>query len=355
MGFNFPNSPTEGAVYTAASGQQYTFSNGVWLQTGFAITPLKTAESYNRVVNGAMQHSQENGNTTGTTSGYYPADQWLLGVVGITASVTRQVNPDGTRVTVVGNSKPSLATGDFLMLYQNVEGNRIADFQWGTATAKQVVLRFEIYSDVAGTFSASVRNAATNRSFIAPFAVPAAAWTTIALPIQGDTTGTWPTDNTLGLTVAICTAAGSTFVGVNGWQAGNKLASPSATNGVATTTNFYIRNVGLYADPNNTGLAPPWVIPDYASELVACQRYWEQGMDGIDGYHATGGAGSGMINFRTIKRVAPALSGSSQIASNCSAATTYDAINTLAFRAWRTVTATGSFAFRDAWVANARM
>ena len=42
-----------------------------------------------------------------------------------------------------------------------------------------------------------------------------------------------------------------------------------------TTGNvFELFDVGLYLDPHNTGIAPPWQMPDEAEELRACQRYY---------------------------------------------------------------------------------
>jgi hypothetical protein len=37
---------------------------------------------------------------------------------------------------------------------------------------------------------------------------------------------------------------------------------------------FELFDVGLYLDPNATGVPPPWQMPDEAEELAACQRYW---------------------------------------------------------------------------------
>jgi hypothetical protein len=78
MAFNFPNSPTEGQIYTdATSGAQYIYRNGVWMQSSAAQIKL-SAQTRNRIVNPAMQISQENGNAVGSTNSYYPADQWVM-------------------------------------------------------------------------------------------------------------------------------------------------------------------------------------------------------------------------------------------------------------------------------------
>jgi hypothetical protein len=176
----------------------------------------------------------------------------------------------------VTTAKPALAAGDFIGFMQNIEGARVSDLGWGAAGAKQIVVRFDAYSTVAGTYYLFLRNGANNYSGVWPFTLPAATWTTITLVIPGPTAGTWAIDNTTGISVGFTTACGTTYTAAaTGWQAGNFLSGPGATNGAATTPqSFQLRNVGLYVDPNNTGIAPAWQMPDAARELLDCKRYW---------------------------------------------------------------------------------
>ena len=278
MGFNFPNSPTPGQLYTPAGGYQYVYLDGVW-RVVEAPQAVGTAETRNRIVNGAMQVSQENGVTTGSVTGYYPADQWIGVHSGITSFVSAmQIAGSGAPNQIyVQGVKASLAAGDYCFHQQKIEGVRVKDFAWGFASALPAVLRFDAYSGIAGTYSAAIQNAVPDRSFIAPFTLPAGAWTTISIPVPGDTTGTWPVTTGLGMTLSISCAIGSTYIGVNGWQAGNKLGAPGVVNGMATANTFYLRNVGLYLDPLATGIPPAWEMPDEAEELRACQRYWALG------------------------------------------------------------------------------
>ena len=85
-----------------------------------AIDATATAETRNRIVNPAMQISQENGNTASTASGFYPADQWASSVVGTAAFQSQRVQvttPNGSmnrlRFTV-NTVDTSLAAGDFV-------------------------------------------------------------------------------------------------------------------------------------------------------------------------------------------------------------------------------------------------
>ena len=87
--FNFPSSPSEGQTYTdAVSGAQYVFKSPVWMQVSAAQIKA-TALPRNRIVNGAMQISQENGNTAGLLTAYYPADQWYTSIITSAAGYLR--------------------------------------------------------------------------------------------------------------------------------------------------------------------------------------------------------------------------------------------------------------------------
>jgi len=261
-----------------------------------AITAAKTADAFNRLVNPAFQISQENGDTVVPTD-EYPADQWAYFNTGITGACARIASgarlPNGSNRCVyvqVTTAKPSLAAADQIGIHQSVEGVRVADLNWGSAYADQVVLRFWLTAPI-GTYTVAIRNGALDRSYLAPINVTAAGWQQYSIVIPGDVTGTWASDTTRGLNVAFCFAGGTTSQGVAGWQAGNKIALATATNGAAALGVFYIADVGLYADPSNTGLAPPWQMPDEADELKRCQRYWQSF------YGIWNGVGSNGSNF----------------------------------------------------------
>ena len=241
---------------------------------------VATAETRNRIVNPAMQISQETSGNVSTNGGY-PVDQFVFGsnLSGTTSAQKQPVSgPEGlsSLQTNITTAKPSLAAGDYWQLYQPIEGTRVSDFRWGTANAKQVVVRFWAFCTQAGTYTFRIQNGAANRCFMAPFTLAALTYTEITIVIPGDTTGTWPTDTSAGMTIGWGFAAGTTYgAGVAGWQAGNLVQMAGATNLAATASSaFYLSNVGLYCDPLNTGVAPPWVMPDEAEELRTCKRYY---------------------------------------------------------------------------------
>jgi hypothetical protein len=258
-------------------------------------TPVQavTAERYNRVVNGAMQHSQENGNTNSgalaSHGGYYPADQWPVvwsvspGTVAAARVVSGYNTPNGSANVIntgCGTAKTALAAGDYWLVRHTIEGSRLADLGWGAAGAKPIVIRFWVQASFTGKFSVSLQNSAINRVYVHTFDITTAnVWQAVTFTVPGDTTGMWLKDTGVGLYLNITFAVGSTYAGniLDAWQAGNFFGASIANNGMATASNsFLIGDVGLYLDPDNTGLAPRWQTPDYASELAACKRYWQQ-------------------------------------------------------------------------------
>jgi len=276
VSFNFPNSPTPGDLFTGSNGAQYVWNGSVWNQVSGNPATL-TAQARNRIVNPAMQINQA---VPGPVASGYPVDQFLISgnVATINASWQPTFGPEGLAAlaATLTTAKPSLAAGDFWQLLQPLEGKRVADFRFGTANAKQVVARFSAVCSQAGTYTFKLANGASNRVFLAPFTLVANTWKEITVVIPGDTIGTWPTDATAGMYYGWGLAAGSTYnTGVAGWQGVNMVQMAGHTNLAATANaNFFVTNVGLYLDDQNTGVPPPWVMPDEAQELQACYRYY---------------------------------------------------------------------------------
>lgn len=244
---------------------------------------VKTADTRNRIVNGAMQISQEIGlgvDVSSSVSGY-PADQWGHVVVASGTNLVSGVYTDSANRkflrTFTNVAKPSLATTDYAVIYQPIEGIRIADFAWGLAAGKPVVVRLTLRSSVAGTFAFVITNGTTiTHTFVKALTVAAGVDTDFSFAVPAPPIGTWPITTALGMMVYIGLAAGTSLQApAEGWNTGNYRGLAGQTNGLAANaTSFQLSNFGLYLDPNNTGLAPPWQVPDEVQELVACQRYW---------------------------------------------------------------------------------
>lgn len=262
-----------GGKYMAVYNSTLDGGTGAWV----LVNPTQFyGDVRNRLVNPAMQISSVNGNTAGTANGYVPADNWAVFRVTSAGTITTQRvqsrTPKGSvdRIrTTITVADASLAAGEFLTQTQTILGNEVADFLYGSSTAKQAILRFG-WKSPAGTYSIALHNAASDRSYVAQF-TPAAADTDeyITLVIPGDTTGTWGTGTGAGITVDWVIAAGSTFQGAAGWQAGNILGLASNTNGMGTVASvFELYDVQFTLDQDNMGVPPAWELPSYRDESL---------------------------------------------------------------------------------------
>lgn len=238
----------------------------------------------NRVINGDMRIDQRNlgaaislNNTTG-----FSADRWFhnvslgagtgtMGVQRISNAVTAMGNPYALSFSVaVANAAPSAA--QFSNTVHRIEGLNVQDLLWGTASAKAVTLSFEFVTNIANAVvPIAIHNGAGNRSYLTTITTGAANTPArYSVTIPGDTTGTWAIDTTLGLEINFAAAAGSNFVGVAGWQAGNFLTVAGATNFMASVANTWqMTDVQLEA----ASQATLFDRISYAASMVLCRRY----------------------------------------------------------------------------------
>jgi hypothetical protein len=235
----------------------------------------------NYVLNGAMMVSQENGSAAGTVNPYYPVDAFLMlwsnagtQTAQQAASVTPGGSPNRIRVTASA-ADASVGAGDYCMLRQIIEGLRTADLRLGSAAARTITLQFGVRAP-AGTYCMALRNGAGDRSYVAEYVIAAGEANTDvvkSVTIALDQAGTWAIDNNAGLLISWILMAGSTFVTTaNAWQSGGLFATANQFNFMGTAGNvFELFDVGMHEG----GVAPAFQAPDYASELLACKRYFQ--------------------------------------------------------------------------------
>jgi hypothetical protein len=338
-----------------------------WVQVNGPVAAAGTAEARNRMVNGAFQLTQENGQTAGGTNLYYFADQWFLAFVGAGAVVSSvhvtSTTPKGTpyrsRISVT-TAKASLAAGDYLAFVQRIEGVMVADNKWGTAAARQMILRFG-FKGPAGTYAVSLRNSgAVDRTFIGSFTISAGQANTDTeqvIVIPGDVTGTWAIGAVSAIDLWVTLASGTTWLGsAEGWQAGNFVGKTGQTNGLGTAGNtFELFDVGLYMDPNNTGVPPPWELPDYNAELLTCQRYWQKVRVEFSGNVTSGQTYYARMQVTPVMRTNPTAAGTNASVGNFPATvgTAFAVSYTLAES--RVASGTGTGRFVTDWDLSARM
>jgi hypothetical protein len=326
-----PTAPTATAgtsttqIATTAFVQTAGAAGSVRYDTAQTLTAAQKAQARanidslkkNYIINGGMQISQENGATAGTAAGYYAVDLFVMqfGNAGTQtvqqiASLTPGGSPNRLRVTATV-ADAAVAAADFCYVGQAIEGLRVTDLKAGSAAAKTVILQFGVKAP-AGTYCVEIRNGAPNRCYVAEYTIAAGEANTDVIKqvtLTLDTTGTWATDNTIGITVIWTLMAGTTFqTAPNVWTAGNLLGSANQFNFMGTAGNvFELFDVGLYEG----NVAPAFQLPDYATELMLCKRYYEKQAGGRSliwiGNCSAGNPYGATAPFSVTKRATPTL------------------------------------------------
>lgn len=303
MAINFPDSPTPGQIF-----QNYVWDGEKWLGASTAagaavvgavrydqaqaLTANQKAQARantdalkkNYVVNGAMMVSQENGSSSVVAANSYPVDQFIFtfntGAISgqqRTTEASPGGSPNRMRLTVT-TADATVGAADVANITQVIEGLRMADLLFGTTSAKTVTVQFGVKAP-AGTYCVTFTNAAVNRCYVAEYVIAVGEANTDvikSITIPGDTTGTWLKDNGVGMFLRWGLMAGANWQQPAGAWSGasiNTIGSPNQFNFMGTVNNvFELFDVGLYEG----NVAPAFQVPDYGSELVLCQRYFQK-------------------------------------------------------------------------------
>jgi len=236
----------------------------------------------NRIINGAMMIDQRNAGASVTPAdGAYTLDRWYADNPSAKFSVQQNAGsvtpPVGFRnyLGVTSLSSYSITATDIYTITQRIEGFNTADFNFGTANASTITFSFWVRSSLTGTFGGSLRNSGNTRNYPFSYTISASnTWEYKTITIAGDTTGTWLTNNGVGLGVSFGLGVGSTYSGTAGaWTGTSNIFSATGAVSVVGTNGatFYITGVQLEVG----SVATPFERIDYGSQLIQCQRYFQ--------------------------------------------------------------------------------
>ena len=308
---DFPASPTVNQKYSAA-GVTWTWDGTKWVGApaggylplaggamtgditlkGDPIAPLNpvTKQMFDarpmigdtRIINGDMRIDQRNNGASSALSGM-SIDRWYFGASQVSKLTWgRNLNAISGPVGfpyyfgVQSSSAYASIASDTFQFIQQLEGDAISDFAWGTTNAQPVTLSFWAYSSMTGTFGAGVRNYTSSRSYPFTYSIPTAnTWTKIAITIPGDTIGAWVMNGNAGaLVVCFDLGSGSTYRGpANVWASATYLGATGTISLVGTNAaTFYVTGVKLEVG----SVATPFNRQSVAKSLADCQRYYFQ-------------------------------------------------------------------------------
>jgi len=326
---NFQNASSATVnMVTDASGN-LAFGNNITVAGNTTITgSLVPSSSFlrNRIINGDMRVDQRSAGasvTPASGSAYYSCDRWQQFLSQNSKYSIQQstTSPAGFTNSLLATSLSaySVLAADNFSLCQQIEGFNVADLGWGASGALTVTLSFWVRSSLTGTFGGALANSAVNRSYPFTFTINTAnTFEYKTITVAGDTTGTWLTNNGIGLRVWFSLGSGSTYTGTAGaWAAADYRSATGATSVVGTSgATFYITGVQLEVGT----VATPFERQIYNAQLAQCQRYYEE-WGGGDAYQAFGIADAisatvaySALQYLVTKRAAP--SGSVSAASN---------------------------------------
>jgi len=234
----------------------------------------------NRIINGAMVISQRNGTSTvsAPTDGQFVLDRFNNftsggGVYSVGQSTTAPAGFGNSMLYTVTTADASIASTDYYLFVQPIEGYNCSDLAYGTASAKTVTVSFWVRSSVTGTFGFGLRQRSGTRSYVGQYTISAAnTWEQKSITIAGDTAGTIANDNDTGLLVTWDLGSGSNRNGTaNTWQAGNYWRAVGNTNLISTSgATLYITGVQLEVGSTATSFD----YRPYTTEFLLCQRYY---------------------------------------------------------------------------------
>ena len=257
-------------------------SGNVTVSQGFV--PSKQLSHRNLIINGAMQIDQRGTTTATTITGSFGNDRWFAREsTGGTAQIQNSTDaPDGFtnsfKYIITSSADLSSDAGGLCYVDTPLEGNIISNLAFGTSSAKTVTLSFWVKSSLTGTFAGALGNeryTSTTRSYVFNYDISTAnTWEYKTITISGDTTGTWNTNSSIGMSVLFSLGSGSNYEGtLNTWQSGHKIANSGAVRLIGTNSaTWQITGVQLEVG----SVATPYEHRSYGEELARCKRYYQQ-------------------------------------------------------------------------------
>lgn len=246
----------------------------------------------NLIINGGMVFNQRGivggSNNVGTSrAAGFGLDRWTVWRVndGANGAVIQEQSTDvpsgqyfknSLKLTINGSGNPTANTSVRLLLHQMIEGNNMYQLQYGTSSARFFTFSFWVKCSVAGLYAVTFTNNNSDRGYVATYSINSAStWEYKTITVPGDTTGTWTTDNTAGLTINFDLGTnGPTTSTYNTWLSGDY-------RGGATTMKLNDKNGATYfitgVQLEEGKVATPFEYRSYGQELALCQRYYEVG------------------------------------------------------------------------------
>ena len=242
---------------------------------------IVSAGRKNIIINGACMINQRYGSGTDTLNGndFFVVDRfkcWASG--GGQFTIQRSDNaPPGFKNSLmftVSTADTSIASGDYYIVQQRVEGYNFAHLNWGTNNAKPVTLSFWVKADVTGKYGISFWPRQQNYNYVTHYNINAAdTWEYKTITIPPATGGSWDTDHQTGFGIWWDLGTGTSYQTstTETWGQNNKFLPSDATK-MISTSGAKFRMTGIQLEVGNN--ATEFEHRSYGEELALCQRYY---------------------------------------------------------------------------------
>jgi len=234
----------------------------------------------NLIINGAMQVAQRG---TSTTGGGFLVDRFELNInntdnIAITQSQDSS-GPNGFANSwkiLATTAESAVAADERVRFRQNIEGQNLQQFAFGTSDAKSMTLSFYVKSNKTGTYAVNLEQDDASRVIGSTYTISSAdTWEFKTITVGGDTSGTINDDNGAGLIVSWYLLAGSNYTATNNTSYsasadGKQAYGHSTTWGQGTNDNFFITGVQLELGSN----ASDFEHRSVGEEQQLCFRYY---------------------------------------------------------------------------------
>ena len=240
----------------------------------------------NVIINGAMNVAQRGTSSTGVgaSSAYLTLDRYKIIVGGTDGRLT--MTQDSSAPSGFANSlkldcttaDTSIASGEFLILRQMIEGQNLQAFAKGTSDAKPFAVSFYVKGNASATYNCVLGDEDNTRQSVRQFTV-GTDWSRVELTFPADTTGAFDDDNANSLEFNIILHAGSDLtsgsLNENVWEARDFTKQGSGISSFFDSTDrtFFITGVQLEVGQNAT----EFEHEPFERTLYKCQRYFQTG------------------------------------------------------------------------------
>ena len=292
---------------------------------GEVLTNSQIGGRRNIIINGAMQVAQRG--TSSTSTGFQTCDriQFLTNNTDNFAFTVSQSStaPDGFSTSQkldCTTAESSLDADELARFLYKVEGQDIQHFNYGSSASEEVTVSFYVRSNVTGVYTVEFRlNAAGTSTITKQYTISSAnTWERKILKLPTNTATSVDNDNTNGIELSFCVAAGSNFttgsLGTS-WATtatSSRYAGQAANIMSSTDNEWYITGIQMEVGSQAT----PFEHRSFGEELALCQRYHvEIGEDSASAFTQfglgrafDGSNGNAIVHFPQPMRAKPTFS-----------------------------------------------